>query len=73
MTRSDRAKQLVEVLPGIYPEAHCELDFKTPLQLLIATILSAQCTDTGVTVVTPALFGRLRTAGVSAAAPPAEL
>jgi endonuclease-3 len=73
MTRSDRAKQLVEVLPGIYPEAHCELDFKTPLQLLIATILSAQCTDKRVNLVTPALFVRYRTAADFAAAPPAAL
>src|SRR5215208_5034693 len=39
-----------------YPDAHCELDFETPLQLLIATILSAQCTDKRVNMVTPALF-----------------
>src|SRR6266513_2743600 len=73
MTKSERAKQLVEVLPGIYPGAHCELDFKTPLQLLIATILSAQCTDKRVNLVTPALFARYRTPADFAAAPPAEL
>ena len=39
-----------------YPDAHCELDFETPLQLLIATILSAQCTDKRVNMVTPDLF-----------------
>jgi endonuclease III len=73
MTRSERANQLVEAFPGIYPEAHCELDFKTPLQLLIATILSAQCTDKRVNMVTPALFARYRTAADYARAKPAEL
>ena len=73
MTRSERANQLVEALPGVYPGAHCELDFKTPLQLLIATILSAQCTDKRVNMVTPALFARYRTAADYAKAKPAEL
>ena len=45
-----------------YPDAHCELDFQTPLQLLVATILSAQCTDRRVNMVTPALFSRYPTA-----------
>jgi len=73
MTRSERANQLVEALPRVYPGAHCELDFKTPLQLLIATILSAQCTDKRVNMVTPALFARYRTAADYARAKPAEL
>ena len=73
MTRSERANQLVEAFPGIYPDAHCELDFKTPLQLLIATILSAQCTDKRVNMVTPALFARYRTAADYANARPAAL
>ncbi len=73
MTRSERAQKLVEVLPKVYPDAHCELDFKTPLQLLVATILSAQCTDKRVNLVTPALFARYRSAADFAAAPPAEL
>jgi endonuclease-3 len=73
MTRSERADQLVEALPGVYPGAHCELDFKTPLQLLIATILSAQCTDKRVNMVTPALFARYRTAADYAKSKPAEL
>ena len=73
MTRSERAKELVRVLPKVYPDAHCELDFKTPLQLLVATILSAQCTDKRVNLVTPALFRRYRSAAAYAAAPPAEL
>src|SRR6476661_7126858 len=45
-------------LLALYPDAHCELDFKTPFQLLVATILSAQCTDKRVNMVTPALFAR---------------
>lgn len=73
MTRAERVKALVERLPKVYPEAHCELDFKTPLQLLIATILSAQCTDKRVNLVTPALFARYRSAADFAAANPAEL
>ena len=73
MTRRERADQLVEILPEVYPGAHCELDFKTPLQLLIATILSAQCTDKRVNLVTPALFARYRSAADFAAAPAAQL
>src|SRR6187431_618484 len=73
MTRSERAVQLVEALPTVYPSAHCELDFKTPLQLLIATVLSAQCTDKRVNMVTPVLFARYRTAADYARAKPAEL
>jgi endonuclease-3 len=56
MTVRERVAQLVEIFPEVYPDAHCELDYKTPLQLLIATILSAQCTDKRVNMVTPALF-----------------
>ena len=62
MTARERATQLVEVLPEVYPGAHCELDFKTPLQLLVATILSAQCTDKRVNMVTPQLFAKYRSA-----------
>ncbi|MBA3340716.1 MAG: endonuclease III [Gemmatimonadaceae bacterium] len=50
------ALELLLRLKKEYPDAHCELDFETPLQLLIATILSAQCTDKRVNMVTPALF-----------------
>lgn len=53
---------MLEALRVVYPEAHCELSYETPLQLLIATILSAQCTDARVNKVTPALFRRCRTA-----------
>jgi endonuclease-3 len=69
----ERIEQLVEAFPEVYPGAHCELDFKNPLQLLIATILSAQCTDKRVNMVTPALFKKYRTAADYAKAKPAEL
>jgi endonuclease-3 len=58
MTRRDTARLLLQKLPGLYPDAHCELVFADPLQLLVATILSAQCTDKRVNMVTPALFAR---------------
>jgi endonuclease-3 len=73
MTRIERAKTLATELPRIYPLAHCELDFSTPLELLVATILSAQCTDVRVNMVTPALFARCRTAADYAAIPQEEL
>lgn len=63
MTARERVAQLVQVFPEVYPGARCELDFKNPLQLLVATILSAQCTDKRVNMVTPKLFARYRTAG----------
>jgi endonuclease-3 len=56
-----------------YPDAHCALDFKSPFQLLIATILSAQCTDKRVNMVTPTLFKRYPTPEALAAADPEEL
>lgn len=56
-----------------YPDAHCELDHSNPLQLLIATILSAQCTDKRVNLVTPGFFRRYRTASSLADANPAEV
>ncbi len=62
MTRPERATALCEILPAIYPDAHCELTFSNPLELLIATILSAQCTDVQVNKVTPALFKKYRDA-----------
>ena len=43
----------------LYPDAHCELDFANPLELLVATILSAQCTDKRVNMVTPVLFAQV--------------
>ena len=73
MTARERVAELLKVLPKVYPDAHTELNFKTPLELLIATILSAQCTDKRVNLVTPALFKRYRTAADYAKAPAAEL
>jgi endonuclease III len=69
MTARERVAQLVELFPQVYPGAHCELDFKNPLQLLVATILSAQCTDKRVNMVTPALFKKYPTAAAYARAP----
>jgi endonuclease-3 len=68
MTNRERVDQLVKALPKVYRDAHCELDFRTPLELLVATILSAQCTDKRVNQVTPALFAKYRTAKDYAAA-----
>jgi endonuclease-3 len=56
------ARELLNRLPAIYPDAHCELDHSNPLELLVATILSAQCTDKRVNIVTKDLFQRCRTA-----------
>lgn len=56
------ARSIYRVLTKTYPNVRCELDFKNPLQLLVATILSAQCTDKRVNQVTPALFKRYKTA-----------
>jgi len=68
-----RALRIVRLLAKAYPAARCALDHENPLQLLIATILSAQCTDVRVNMVTPALFARYRNAKAFAAADPREL
>ncbi|HEU0104341.1 MAG TPA: endonuclease III [Mycobacteriales bacterium] len=60
-------------LAVLHPDAHCELDFTTPLELAVATVLSAQCTDKRVNEVTPVLFARYRTAADYAAADRDEL
>ncbi len=60
-------------LPQIYPDAHCELVYSNPLELLVATILSAQCTDKRVNLVTKDLFKRCRTAEDYASIPQEEL
>jgi len=73
MTARERVAKLIKVWPKVYPNAHTELEFKTPLELLIATILSAQCTDKRVNMVTPALFKKYRTANDYARAPSGEL
>jgi len=71
--RRARAARIVEGLRALYPEADCELIHASALELLVATILSAQCTDQRVNLVTPALFARYRTAADYANADPAEL
>ncbi|HEY9475089.1 MAG TPA: endonuclease III [Mycobacteriales bacterium] len=68
-----RARRINRELAELYPDAHCELDFGTPLELAVATILSAQCTDRRVNEVTPKLFARYPTAADYAAAERAEL
>jgi len=68
-----RLRQLLGILQETYPDAQCALNFTTPLELLIATILSAQCTDVRVNLVTPALFQKYRTAVDYVAADPEEL
>jgi len=65
-----RVEQIDQRLSKAYPDARCTLNFKTPLELLIATILAAQCTDERVNVVTRSLFRRYRTAKAYAQADP---
>ena len=67
--RQARAKAILRRLRQEYPDAKCELDWGTPLELAVATILSAQCTDKRVNLVTPALFRKYRQARDWAAAP----
>jgi len=71
--RRAQAAVVLERLTAACPDARCELDYETPLQLLVATILSAQCTDKRVNMVTPALFARYPDAAALAAADPAEV
>jgi endonuclease-3 len=68
-----RARKMYRVLHERYPYAHCELDFDSPLQLLVATILSAQTTDVMVNKVTPTLFAKYPTAADLAAADREEM
>src|SRR2546426_968480 len=68
-----RTKKIIAGLRKTYPEAHCELNYSNPLELLIATILSAQCTDKRVNMVTAELFKKHRSAADFANAPLAEL
>jgi endonuclease-3 len=58
---AERMPEIIRVLHETFPDAHCELDFKSAWELLVATILSAQCTDQKVNQVTPALFDRFPT------------
>ena len=64
---------MTAALRRVYPDAHCELNFSNPLELLVATILSAQCTDKRVNLVTQTLFKKYRSAADYAAADPAQL
>src|SRR5437870_1082972 len=68
-----RVKKIIASLQKTYPDAHCELNYSNPLELLVATILSAQCTDKRVNVVTAGLFKKYPTAANYAQANPAEL
>src|SRR5207253_10287272 len=67
------ARRILRVLARQYPDAHCALHHENPLQLLVATILSAQCTDVRVNMVSPALFARYPDAKAFAIAEPSEL
>jgi len=71
--KKQRAEKICVALQRVYPDAHCELNFSSPLQLLLATILSAQCTDKRVNLVTAELFKKYRVAKDFAAAPLAEI
>lgn len=73
LARTRRARRIHGLLAERYPDAHCELDFSTPLELLVATILSAQTTDKRVNLVTPVLFAKYRSAADYAAADRAEV
>jgi len=67
----ERLREILQILARTYPDAHCELDFSTPSELLVATILSAQCTDARVNQVTASLFKKYRSAADFAGADPA--
>ncbi len=69
----DRALAILAALKRVYPDAHCELDFANPFQLTVATILSAQCTDVRVNMVTPEVFRRWPDAYALAAATQEEV
>ena len=69
--RQERLREILRILAPTYPDARCELNFSTPLELLVATILSAQCTDARVNQVTASLFASYRSAAEYAAAEPA--
>lgn len=73
IARTARTGEIITGLRRAYPEAHCELHFSNPLELLVATILSAQCTDKQVNIVTTDLFRKYRSAQAFATATQAEL
>lgn len=70
--KRERTERILAELQRAYPDAHCELNYTNPLELLVATILSAQCTDKQVNLVTADLFRKYRTPRDYAAAPPEE-
>jgi len=71
--KSERIQKIINGLKKAYPDAHCELNHSNPLELLVATILSAQCTDKRVNIVTADLFRKYRSAADYVKAPSAEL
>ena len=73
MKPPERAAAVIQALSKTYPQAHCELDFSNPLELLVATILSAQCTDKRVNLVTKDLFLKYKSAKDYAEAPQEQL
>jgi endonuclease-3 len=73
LARRARVAAIIPILKATYPTAKCSLDFRTPLELLVATILSAQCTDDRVNIVTKSLFKKYKSAGDYAKAPPEDL
>jgi len=73
MSKKERARRIAKALADAYPDAWCTLRYENAWQLLVATILSAQCTDVRVNMVTPALFRRFPTSAALAAAPAAEI
>jgi len=72
-TSSAKAKSILKIVDELYPDAKCSLDFSDPLQLLVATVLSAQCTDERVNKVTPPLFKKYTSAEQFAEAPLEQL
>ena len=71
--RKERAAKIIAILRKTYPQAKCRLDYKNPLQLLVSTILAAQCTDDRVNIVTKDLFKKYKSAAALAKADPEEL
>ena len=71
--KAERTEKIITALRNAYPDAHCELNYTNPLELLIATILSAQCTDKAVNAATPKLFAKYRTANDYATARPEDI
>lgn len=72
-SKTERTETILGILKEEYPEVGCSLNFETPLQLMLATILSAQCTDERVNIVTKELFRKYRSAAEFAAAPLADI